>query len=56
MSPKDELLFILDIVFEEERPLSDVEYSRAIDLIIGGEHPLDNNDSYDDLSTGGQND
>ena len=56
MNTITELLFILDRLAEEERPISDTEYSRAIDLLIGGEHPLDMDCSYEELSTGGQHD
>ena len=59
MTKTDELLMILDIANSQGR-LTDMEYCRAIDLLIGDQYPiefpLDVQGTYEELSTGGQND
>ncbi len=43
---KEELLYILDRLSLEGRPITDAEYCRAIDLILGEEYCIEEENSY----------
>lgn len=58
MTELDEVLFVLDMIAEENRPMTDAEYAKIIDYIIGQNGPTcdpqdyDQNESYEDLARG----
>ncbi len=44
---KEELLYILDRLSLEKRTITDAEYSRAIDLILGEEYYVEDSSEYE---------